>query len=79
MARAIVIYEIPDPEGLLEGEEHEQDRTDLQNWLEADIAGVSSIDSDHPAANSIIAVSVTVLSEEEYSSQNRSVWTRGAS
>lgn len=78
MAKVIVVYDVPDPSGLLEGEQNEQERDDLQNWLTADMVGVSSIDSDHPQAGVILVESVRVVSESEYGQSNRSVWVRGA-
>lgn len=77
MAKIIVVYDYPDPEQTLETDEQVEKRDDLRNWLEADLRGVSSIDSEHSDAHLMIASTVAVLSESEYKQTTRLIWAQG--
>ncbi|MVM33624.1 hypothetical protein GO755_26535 [Spirosoma sp. HMF4905] len=78
MAKIIVVYDLPDPLHMLEGEIGEQQLWDIQHWLQEDLLG-TELEHTHPSLNAPLFERISVISEADYTLSNRSVWQRGAS
>lgn len=75
MAKLIVVYDLPDPLGILNADE--QQRDDYRNWMAAELE-VSTLNAETPGGPDPVFYSVSVVSDEAYQYDNRSIWQRGA-